>query len=131
MYSPVNMAAIFLDDAAELARAHLASYARTTCCSYIRRPSHPGHLKLVLMWTKMGVCFHPPVLSPLPTKSIYRDWIDRLLPVESPLSLSKIRGLAGQRHISFVFLRLYRPVIYRARANIQWKEGSGFLGGGG
>lgn len=72
-----------------------------------------------------------PPTPPLPTKSIYRDWIDRLLPVEPPLSLSKIRGLAGQRHISFMFLRLYRPVIYRARANIQLKEeGSGFFMGG-
>lgn len=80
---------------------------------------------------KNGCVLSPPPHLPLTTKSIYRDWIDRLLPVEPPLSLSKIRGLAGQRHISFMFLRLYRPVIYRARANIQLKEGSGFFLWGG
>lgn len=130
MYSPVDMAAIFLDNAAELARAHRASYARTTRCSYIRQPEPPQTSRTCPYVDKNGCVLSPPFSPPLPTKSIYRDWIDRLLPVESPLSLSKIRGLAGQRHISFMFLRLYRPVIYRARANIQLKEGSGFSGRG-
>lgn len=118
------MASIFLDSAAELARAHRASSARATHCCYIRQLSQSRHRDLSLCGQKW-VCFH---CVPLP-KSIYRDCINQLLSrvasISKSLSLWKIRRRGGQLHISYMFSVSYRAVIYRARANIQWKEGSG------
>lgn len=128
----MNVASVFLDNAARLARAHRASSARTTRCRYIRQPSHSRRLKLVLMWTKMGVHVPPPTptLRPSPPsvpRSIHGDWIKlRSRLYSKSRSLWQIGGpprpASHQFHVSVT----YRPVIYRARANIQLKEGSGF-----
>lgn len=128
----MNVAGVFLDNAARLARAHRASSARTTHCSYIRRPSHSRRLKLVLMWTKMGVHVPPTIPTPqtltsLPAQ-IHSRRLDQLrsrLYSESP-SLWQTRAPPKSASHQFHVSATYRPVIYRARANIQLKEGSGF-----
>lgn len=71
-YSPVNMAGIFLDDVAELARAHHASSARTSLRCYIREHSPSRHLDLSLCGQKW-VCLTE---SPSPT-SPYRDCVNQ------------------------------------------------------
>lgn len=71
-YSPVNMAGIFLDDVAELARAHHASSARTSLRCYIREHSLSRHLDLSLCGQKW-VCLTE---SPSPT-SPYRDCVNQ------------------------------------------------------
>lgn len=128
----MNVASVFLDNAARLARAHRASSARTTRCHYIRRPSLSRRLKLVLLWTKMGIHVLPSTSTSCPSppsepRSIHGNWINpKVASIQSLRRAGEDRGAlrapSHQLHVSAT----YRPVIHRARANIQLKEGSGY-----
>lgn len=135
--SPVNVASVFLDNAARLARAHRASSARTTRCSYIRRPSYSRRLKLVLMWTKIGVHV-PPSIPPKPLPSA-----PHLFPCPDPFTatgstpkspLYKVsvaladRGPRGRHHISFMFLRLTGQLFIEPEKIYNWRRAA-VLGG--
>lgn len=135
--SPVNVASVFLDNAARLARAHRASSARTTRCSYIRRPSYSRRLKLVLMWTKIGVHV-PPSIPPNPLPSA-----PHLFPCPDPFTatgstpkspLYKVsvaladRGPRGRHHISFMFLRLTGQLFIEPEKIYNWRRAA-VLGG--
>lgn len=127
------MAGIFLDDVAELARAHHASSARTSLRCYIREHSPSRHLDLSLCGQKW-VCLTE---SPSPT-SPNRDCVNQLFSSFASVSFSffkialSLRSEAPARGVSCTsvtfFCELLTTVIYRAKTNIQWKEGSS-LGG--
>lgn len=111
------MASIFLDNVAELARAHRASSARTTHCCYIRQLSQSRHLDLSLCGQKW-VCF---TASPCPNP--FTVTVSTNFPPELPLfqsffhsqRLEAWRSASHQLH----FAVSYRSIIYRARANIH------------
>ena len=105
-----------------LAGAHHASSARTTRCSYIRERSRGQTSRLVLMWTQKKGCVHR-VPSP---RFIHRNCINpsSLRRFQSPFNPRRWEALGSAAHQSH-FSASYQPVIYRARTNIQWKEGSG------
>lgn len=62
--SPVNVASVFLDNAARLAQAHRASSARTTRCSYIR--ATPDVSNLSFCGQKWASTCRPPPPSQRP-----------------------------------------------------------------
>ena len=112
-------AGIFLDNVAETG----SSPSRLICQDYtllLHKTAEPVQTsRLVLMWTKMGVFTASPRPNPF-TMTVSTDFAAELPRFHSQ-RLEAGRSAAHQLH----FCASYRPVIYRARTNIQWKEGSG------